>query len=158
MRHGKPSGADFSPCRKWRYVLWRQWGAGDRFVSFIGLNPSTADETKNDPTVTRCINYAKRWGFDGMYMLNIFAYRATDPRDMKAVPDPVGPGNDAALLEYWARSEITVAAWGVHGAYRDRAASVRRRIAGLHCLGITKDGNPKHPLYLKSELRPVVLP
>lgn len=87
----------FSPCREYRYTLYREWAPGDKVVMFIGLNPSTADEVNNDPTVRRCINYAKQWGYTGMYMTNIFAYRATDPNVMKAHPEPVGAENDHYL-------------------------------------------------------------
>lgn len=154
-----PSGAFFSTCRTWRYALWRRWGKrSGRFVAFIGLNPSTADETINDPTVTRCINYAKRWGFDGMYMLNMFAYRATDPNDMKAATDPVGPRHDEWLRVYANRCALVVAAWGTHGIYLNRNRTVislfRREGIDLHCLGRTKDGHPKHPLYLRADLVP----
>jgi hypothetical protein len=95
------SGAIFSPCRKWRYVLWRIWEPvdkfleGERMIVFIGLNPSTADEHKNDPTVSRCVRMARDWGFPGMFMLNAFAYRATDPQVMKVAMGPVGAMNDA---------------------------------------------------------------
>lgn len=77
----------FSPCREYRYTLYREWMPGDKVVQFIGLNPSTADEVKNDPTVTRCINYAKAWGYTGMYMTNIFAFRETDPNEYKTAEE-----------------------------------------------------------------------
>lgn len=145
--------AVFSPCRKWRYSLFRIWDDSIRPVAFIGLNPSTADEENDDPTVRRCINYARAWGAGGLVMLNAFAYRATDPRDMKAARDPVGPDNDKALAFNAKAASLVVAAWGVHGAFMDRGEAVRRLVPGLHCLGVTKEGFPKHPLYLRKDLK-----
>jgi hypothetical protein len=85
------SGADFSPCRTWRYKLSRRWSLTGPMIAFVGLNPSTADEIDDDPTVRRCIGFARRWGFSGMYMLNVFAYRSTNPRELRTATDPVGP-------------------------------------------------------------------
>lgn len=152
------SGAEFSPCRQWRYTLWRFWEPEPaRLMAFVGLNPSTADETANDPTVTRCIGYARRWGFDGMFMLNAFAFRATQPRDMKAAADPNGPGNDEALQRISDQCELIVAAWGTHGAYLNRGQQVCRLLnRPLHCLKQTKDGFPGHPLYLRRDAEPVI--
>jgi hypothetical protein len=126
--------------------------------AFIGLNPSTADESVNDPTVRRCIEFARDWGYGGMYMLNAFAFRATDPRVMKAHSDPVGADNDRALMYFSGLSMITIAAWGCHGAHQDRHSRVIELIPNLHCLGITKHGFPKHPLYLRADLRPMPYP
>lgn len=145
----------FSPCREYRYTLYREWGEGNRIVAFVGLNPSTADEIKNDPTVTRCINYAKKWGYSGMYMMNIFAYRATDPRVMKAHSEPIGSENDHYLSLVAREADIVVAAWGTHGKHLNRGQAVKNLIPGLHCLRITKDGHPSHPLYLPSDLVPI---
>lgn len=125
-------------------------------MAFIGLNPSTADETEDDPTVRRCINFAMDWGYDGMVMLNAFAFRATDPKVMKTHPEPVGPDNDAALKHWSDRVPRVVACWGTHGAHQGREAVVRRLIPHLSVLGLTKDGHPKHPLYLPKGLRPVL--
>ena len=86
--------AKLSECRKYRFALWRTWDDSKPYVMFVGLNPSTADETTDDPTLTRCINYAKSWGFGGVCMANIFAYRATEPNDMKAATDPIGSENN----------------------------------------------------------------
>ena len=149
------TGAEFSPCRTWRYALWREWGAGP-FVSFIGLNPSTADETVNDNTVSRCIKFAEYWGFNGMRMLNIFAFRATDPARMKRAKDPIGPDNDQAILRYLMdrRNRLIVACWGVHGSHMSRGWEVRKKLLegwNLKCFGTTKAGAPKHPLYLPSD-------
>lgn len=147
-------GADFSPCRRYRYCLHRLWREGMGYVAFVGLNPSTADETENDPTIRRCIAFAQAWGFGGMCMLNLFAYRATQPADMLAQADPVGPENDAYLLRMSLTADVMVAAWGVNGMHFGRDAEVRRLIpTRLHCLRLTKDGHPGHPLYLPKTLR-----
>lgn len=145
----------FSPCREYRYTLYREWDEGNRIVAFIGLNPSTADEIKNDPTVTRCINYAKKWGYSGMYMMNIFAYRATDPRVMKAHSEPIGSENDHYLSLVAKEAKIVIAAWGTHGKHLKRGQAVKNLIPGLHCLRVTKDGHPSHPLYLPGNLVPI---
>lgn len=155
------SGAIFSRCKLYRYSLWRRWSEGchpDHMVAFIGLNPSTADETKNDPTVRRCINFAKDWGFGGMVMLNAFAYRATDPREMKRQPDPVGPWNDVALLEISRVVARVVCCWGAHGAWYGRQSQLLDLLKDreLYHLGLTFAGCPRHPLYLASDTQPVV--
>ena len=115
----------FSPCRTYRYALWREWIGGDGYVMFIGLNPSTADETQDDPTIRRCIAFAKAWGYGGLSMTNLFAFRATDPKKMKAVADPIGPENDAHLLRLARDAGVIVAAWGANGTHRGRDADVR---------------------------------
>lgn len=123
---------------------------------FIGLNPSTADETQDDPTVRRCIRYSKDWGYGALYMTNIFSFRATDPKVMKRFDDPVGPDNNVTLIRLAAHAGIVVAAWGVHGAYMGRGDTVRRFLLhDLHVLKLTKGGHPCHPLYLKADLKPV---
>ena len=160
----------FSPCRTWRYTLERVWPPPEGYrgarevAAFIGLNPSTADEVKNDPTVTRCINYARHWGFHGMFMLNIFALRSTDPRALYRHPDPIGPETNRYLTEVVQRREVSlvVAAWGNHGALLSRGWNVinlvRNSGVNLYRLGeLTKQGQPRHPLYLRSDLEPVQL-
>ncbi len=151
-------GAIFSPCRTWRYVLWRVWDDTLPKVAFIGLNPSTADETQDDPTIRRCIGYARAWGYGGIRMLNLFAFRATDPKDLKAAPEPIGPENNWRLILWCESAQLRVAAWGAHGAYKSRGAEVRSMLwkLNLHHLGLTKDGNPKHPLYLRADLKPIL--
>ncbi len=151
------SEATFSPCRTWRYSLLRRWAKGGDYAMFIGLNPSTADETQDDPTVRRCIRYAQDWGYNALYMTNIFAFRATDPRIMKGASDPVGPDNDETLIRLAADSGIVVAAWGNHGTHQGRENVVRhfeRFRRNLHVLKLTKAGHPCHPLYLKADLKP----
>lgn len=154
--------AVLSPCRRWRYSLTRD--ASDLaapstgYAMFIGLNPSTADETEDDPTIRRCMNFARAWGYTGLVMTNLFAWRATDPNDMKATADPVGPDNDQHLVQLAQGAGVIVAAWGVHGTYlgRDQAVKALPGIAGrLHYLRLTKDGHPGHPLYLPSTLTPI---
>lgn len=148
------TSARFSPCRTYRYDLWRRWGDGP-YAMFIGLNPSTADETQDDPTIRRCINFAKAWGFSALCMTNLFAFRATDPKDMKEYQQPVGPENNDVLQECAAGAGVIVAAWGVHGVHEDRDKEVLALLPGLQCLGLSKEGHPRHPLYLKGDLKPV---
>jgi hypothetical protein len=147
-------GAEFSPDRKHRYTLWRIWDESKPYAMFIGLNPSTADEVKNDPTVTRCLGYAKKWGFGGLYMMNIFAFRSTDPKKLKFVVDPVGEKNDYWLKKIAKDAGIVVAAWGNHGSFLERAKEVSTLIPKIHCLKLNKNGQPAHPLYLASNLMP----
>lgn len=151
-------GAEFSPCRTWRYALWREWDFGSRCnrVAFVGLNPSTADETADDPTIRRCIRFAKDWGYDGLVMLNAYGFRATDPADLKAAADPVGPGNDEAIARLGRTVEMVVAAWGVHCSTAREQEICKIIGRTIHCLGFTKDGRPKHPLYLRADSKPVV--
>lgn len=149
-------GAIFSLCRTWRYVLWRVWDKSLPKVAFIGLNPSTADETQDDPTIRRCMGYASSWGYGGIHMLNLFAFRATDPTVMKAADQPIGPENNYIMRRYAEAAALRIAAWGAHGEHKNRGADVRRLLSnlGLHHLGLTKDGHPKHPLYLPKNLMP----
>jgi hypothetical protein len=154
------SSALFSECRRFRYTLLREWDASLPKVAFIGLNPSTADETQDDPTIRRCIDYAKRWGRGGLLMLNIYAYRATVPADMwraqKQGSDIIGGTRNwiKALQGYYNDSgcDLVIAAWGLHG--KKRGPEVIRQWAGLMCLATNTDGSPKHPLYLKADLLP----
>lgn len=151
------SNAYFSPCRTWRYFLHRIWEPEKQLLLVIGLNPSTADEMKSDPTVTRCMNHARRWGFGGLIMMNTFAVRGTDPAILKKADDPVGPEND-----YWLRLLTMdpqvgriLLAWGNHGLLFDRQRRVlpcldRARVEP-ECFGYTQQGAPKHPLYLKQD-------
>lgn len=177
------SGATISPCGRYRYRLWREWrlyplpaqwdmwidekgkpvvdGAGEQLGEpkscvFIMLNPSTADGDEDDPTIRRCVGFAKAWGYDRLEVLNLFAHRATDPHDLLALNDadePVGPRNLETFRTVLDRDfpvGIVICAWGVHGAHlgQDETAlgwlGSRKRFA----LGLTKDGHPRHPLYL----------
>ncbi|MBM5458536.1 DUF1643 domain-containing protein [Pseudomonas sp. P66] len=149
------AGAILSPCRAYRYALWRSWPGGTGYVCFIGLNPSTADETLDDPTIRKCVAYAKAWGYAGMVMVNVFGFRATKPKDMLAAVDPVGPDNDSFLLQYAGGAAVVVAAWGNHGEHQGRFRSVAAMVPKLHCLKVTGLGHPSHPLYLKGDLLPI---
>lgn len=153
------SSAIFSECRTWRYELRRRWGEGRRFLHVCGLNPSTADETRDDPTIRRCIGYAKDWGYDGLLMTNLFAYRSTDPTVLPRLrpQQRQGPFNLAYIADAVDQTDLTVCAWGTWGAkfpawVREVALSVQA--AKLHCLGANRDGSPKHPLYLPKRATP----
>ena len=142
-------GASLSKDRRYRYVLWRVWSEGDGYVCFIGLNPSTADENQNDPTIRRCIGFAKEWGFGGMYMLNLFAFRATRVCDLKKADDSIGPENNQFLSMYIDSAGSNIACWGTNGLYKKRGQYIMDRYGdNLQCFGLTKNGQPKHPLYL----------
>jgi hypothetical protein len=125
-------------------------------ANFLMLNPSTADEVKLDPSCTRARLYAERWGYGALIVTNLFGWRATDPDDMKAARDPVGRGNDRAILAAAAEAAIVVCAWGNHGAHRARSARVRELLRGraLHMLRMNGSGEPAHPLYLPARLAP----
>jgi len=156
------SDAQFSPCRTWRYALWRTWDwqGHANVCMFIGVNPSTADERKNDPTVTRCINFAKSWGYGGLIMMNLFAFRATKIRDLWKAADPIGPGNDEAFGYQSSRCGLIVAAWGAKSDRRmaPRAAVIPGLVGGrpLYCLGRTAEGHPLHPLFVPGDRKPVI--
>ncbi|MCG6904371.1 MAG: DUF1643 domain-containing protein [Rhodobacter sp.] len=153
------STAVYSDCEKYRYLLTRVWQPTGRRALFIMLNPSTATEVQNDPTVERCERRARALGFGAFRVTNIFAWRDTDPKAMRAAPDPVGPGNDAAIRESCAWADQIICAWGTHGAHLDRGAQVTRLLHGtrlpLFHLGLSKAGHPKHPLYISYSEQPV---
>jgi hypothetical protein len=156
---GTVSTAVYAPCERYRYSLTRVWTPAAPRLMFVMLNPSTASELHNDPTVERCERRARALGFGGFRVTNIFAWRATRPRDLKQARDPVGPANDAHLVEGAAWADRIVAAWGVHGAHRGRGAAVARKLRaaghGLHHLGLTRDGHPRHPLYVAYRTGPM---
>lgn len=145
---------------RYRYELSRVWSMDPkRFCMFVMLNPSTADAQLDDPTIRRCIGFAKSWGYDGLYVGNVYAYRSTDPKQLWAVDDPVGPENDACLKEMAHRCDLVVAAWGTN-ARLERIGCVLgalRYSNNVHYLELTKARQPKHPLYLKSQLMPQLL-
>ena len=155
------SEAVYSACEAYRYRLTRVWAAGPQML-FVMLNPSTATEVQNDPTVERCERRARQLGYGGFAVANIFAYRATDPRLMRAQADPVGPGNDAAILDMAAVADRVICAWGTHGAHLGRGAAVETllRQAGHlpYHLGLTQGGAPKHPLYIRYDQEPQLWP
>ena len=141
------------PNKEYRYTLWRVWEDNRGYVQFIGLNPSTADETLDDPTIRRCVGFAKVWGYGAICMTNIFAFRATQPPDMFAATDPIGPENDFWLSRTAREASLIVAAWGIHGKYLDRNKDVMALIPEMKCLRFTKGGYPQHPLYLPKNTR-----
>ena len=147
-----PSVAKYSPCERYRYSLTRRWDPDGRRVNFVMLNPSTATEDQNDPTVERCERRARTLGYGSFCVTNIFAWRDTDPKAMRAAQDPIGPANDAAIIEaaHWAQDVI--AAWGTHGAFMERGGALERLLRetgqSLFHLGLSKAGHPRHPLYL----------
>lgn len=151
----------FSHDRKHRYTLWREFEPElartelqDSYVQFIGLNPSTADEVQDDPTIRRCINFARAWGYGALCMTNLFGFRATDPRVMKLQPHPIGADNTNQIREVAEGAGIIIAAWGRHGLHCGRQAQVLDALQPwrekLHHFGLNSDGTPKHPLYLKA--------
>lgn len=151
------AGALFSPDRVHRFRLWRRWARGP-WACFLMLNPSTANETDLDPTLRRCVGFAKAWGSGGLLVVNLFAVVSPDPRVLLTHPDAVGIGNDEAILSAAMSAEIVVAGWGAFPEARERAQHVMRllREAGvpLYSLGRTKDGHPRHPLYLPASTKP----
>lgn len=149
--------AVLSECRKYRFALWRIWDESKPYAMIIGLNLSTADETEDDPTVKRCIEFARSWGYGGLCMANLFAFRATMPTDMFTASDPIGVENDKWLIKLAKSAGVVVAAWGNNGTYLSRSKEVIQLIPDLHCLKMNKTGEPAHPLYLKATLRPTPL-
>lgn len=161
QRHHRKGDADssavYSPCMRYRYSLTRRWAPGPGAL-FVMLNPSTATEAQNDPTVERCERRARALGFGAFRVCNIFAWRATDPRVMRAQPDPVGAGNDAAILQGAGWADRIVCAWGTHGAHLGRGLATEAMLRGaghrLFHLGLTRDGHPRHPLYVPYAQQP----
>ncbi|MBU2981309.1 DUF1643 domain-containing protein [Lentibacter algarum] len=153
-----PSTAVYSDCERYRYSLTRVWEPEGRRVLFIMLNPSTATEMQNDPTVERCERRARALGFGAFQVTNIFAWRDTDPKNMRAAAEPVGPENDRIIAEGCAWADQIIAAWGAHGDHLGRGASMQAvlRATGLPVshLGLTKAGHPKHPLYIAYTQQP----
>ncbi|SHF57318.1 hypothetical protein SAMN05444149_104476 [Pseudosulfitobacter pseudonitzschiae] len=147
-----PSTAIYSDCERYRYSLTRVWDSNAAQVTFVMLNPSTATEVQNDPTVERCERRARALGYGAFCVTNIFAWRDTDPRKMRAAADPIGPQNDAAIVQAAEWADVVIAAWGTHGAHLDRGPQVARLLAQtgqpLFHLGLSKAGHPRHPLYL----------
>ena len=152
------STALYSPCQNYRYTLTRVWNPDGPKALFVMLNPSTATEVQNDPTVERCERRARALGFGAFRVCNIFAYRATDPQVMRAQADPVGPGNDAAIAESALWADRIVCAWGTHGAHLGRGPAVEALLRAtqrrLYHLGLSKAGHPKHPLYIGYSQQP----
>lgn len=149
------TGARFSECRKYRYALWRRWdwqGFGNQ-VMFIGLNPSTADERDNDLTISKCIGFAKRWGYGGIVMMNLYPFCTTYPTELLAAREPTNPANHEAFGYYRTHVGLVVAAWGAletkqrpRMQWQSTIHDVQHAIAQpIYCLGRTQDGSPRHP-------------
>lgn len=154
------SGAVFDKTRLYRYRLWRHWNPVDGFVLWVALNPSTADAVDDDPTVTRMMGFAHAWGYGGLELINLFALRSTSPLVLYSHPNPIGPDNDIHILDQVGKASRIIAAWGNHGALRQRSAHVVRLVAAtgrtLECLGVNeRTKQPRHPLYLRGDLQPV---
>jgi hypothetical protein len=152
------SEAVYSDCERYRYLLTRVWAPGPRAL-FVMLNPSTATEEQNDPTVERCERRARALGFGAFRVTNIFAFRATDPRVMRAEANPVGSENDVAILNSLPWADAIVCAWGNHGLHLNRGKAVEEMLrqagATLSHLGLTGQGQPRHPLYVGYDQKPV---
>ena len=148
--------ATISHCGKFRYSLTRGWIGGVGICVFIMLNPSTADAMIDDPTILRCIAFGQAWGYAAIEVVNLYAFRATKPKVMFAADDPVGPENDAYILAAAARGDLLVAAWGAN-ARHDRVNAVRELLRPymVHALGFTKEGHPRHPLFMRGDSKPV---
>jgi hypothetical protein len=152
-------GAIISECGKHRYSLWRIWDVDRPIVMFIGLNPSRADAVITDPTITRCVQFAINWNYGGMYFANLFSWRSPYPEDLVTNLNlAVGPECDDHLLTMIDNAEKVVLCWGSWPFISERASKVISLIEDPYCFGLNKDGNPKHPLYLKasSELQPFI--
>jgi len=150
--------AIFSPCNQYRYSLSRAWNLNKKSALFIGLNPSTADETKDDPTIRRSMYYAYQWGFGGLIMVNLFAYRATLPKDLKKAKHPIGEDNNQFILECQRESGIVIVAWGNDGALYNRDKEVLELVSNPMCLKVNQSGQPAHPLYQKKDISPIKYP
>lgn len=151
--------AVYSGCERYRYLLTRTWNATGPRALFIMLNPSTATEFQNDPTVERCERRARALGFGAFRVANIFAFRATDPTVMRAQADPVGPANDDAISGALPWADQVICAWGSHGAHLGRGQAITTLLRAtdkpLFHLGLTQAGAPKHPLYIGYDVQPV---
>jgi hypothetical protein len=146
-------GADISADRVYRYSLWRIWEPAQPLVMFIGLNPSTADATTDDHTIRRCLRFSSDWGCGGLVMTNLFAFRATVPKVVLTAPSPIGSRNDRVITQWAQQSALIVAIWGTKGQHMERHHSIASQFPNLYCLGVTKDGYPRHPVRLRSDTK-----
>ncbi len=145
-------GAIFDNKGSYRYSLWRKWSSTHPLIAFVLLNPSTADEQRDDPTIRRCLGFARAWNFGSMEVVNLFAYRATDYRELFKVTDPIGEENNRFIMQAFERCSKIVLGWGTRGRMLGRDLQVMSLLTGkndIYCLGLTKDGQPRHPLYIK---------
>lgn len=148
------SAAALSPCGVYRYALFRAWGDG-RVVNWIMLNPSTADHQENDPTIRRCLRFSRGWGFDGLVVTNLFAFRSTSPKKLKSRSiAPVGALNNQIIREAIKQADLIVCAWGANGGFLERDQQVLKLLSPYpnmtKCLGVTDKRFPRHPLMLKA--------
>ncbi len=143
--------AIISNCKLYRYYLERIWNTKKASVMFIMLNPSTADGTNDDPTIRRCIKFAAGWGYGGLIVTNLFAYRTTNPKKLLLVDDPIGPKNNEYIELGHNEAITTIAAWGTKGQILNRNKEVIEQLADLDCIGITQNNHPNHPLYMKAD-------
>ena len=145
----------------YRYLLWREWNTNNKTISFIMLNPNSADADINDPTITRCINFAQSWGYGRLEVVNMFAYRTSKPSLLKKAVEPIGSDNDRFIVESVERCDRVILAWGNHGKWQKQDLYVLQLLKSykhLYSLGITKQGCPRHPLYLCSTTKPQIYP
>lgn len=162
VRDGDASGAMFDTDRVYRYRLWRTLDTGPKRIVWIMLNPSTADESNPDPTMTRVMGFSRRWGFSRVSIVNLFALRSKDPDVLAKHADPIGPQNDEHILGSARNCDAVVCAWGNGGLLHGRSVVVRDMLrrectAPVVCLGVTGEHQPKHPLYLRSDTGPLAL-
>ena len=152
------SGADFDQTGKYRYKLWRIWNKDEPTILFIMLNPSTANAETDDPTIRRCLNFAKSWGYGGIEVVNLFALVSSDPEKLLTTPNSIGENNGQVILQASGRSKKIIVAWGAFREAIARGKEVIRLLDkfDIYCLGRTKSGHPKHPLYLRSDVNPVI--
>lgn len=151
------TSATISSCQQYRYELRRIWDDAKPKVMFVCLNPSTADSSADDNTSRVCINYAKRWGYGGLLLANLFAYRSTDPTALFQLDDPVGPENDAWIRKLQDEAKLVVCAWSDLGAHKARDKAVLEILKAPHCLTKLKSGRPGHPLYKRADLQPSLM-
>ena len=145
--------ADLSRDGRYRYALRRVWDPNEPAILFVGLNPSTADHRVDDPTIRRCMRFAREAGFGQLIVANLFAFRTPSPRLLRRAADPVGPENDRWLQQLSVEASATVAAWGNDGTFLHRDRAVLELLRAPLCLGVTKRGQPKHPLYVPAAVR-----
>ncbi|WP_166418096.1 DUF1643 domain-containing protein [Cochlodiniinecator piscidefendens] len=151
--------AQYSDCERYRYALTRVWDTDGLRLTYVMLNPSKATEIQNDPTIERCERRARTLGYGGFRAVNIFAWRETDPAKMKRAKDPIGPENDAALIDASIWTDHILCSWGTHGAFLNRGPDVLRLLKTtkkpMYHLGLTKDQHPRHPLYISYKTQPM---
>ena len=150
--------ATFSRCLDYRYTLERRWNSetADKRVVFVGLNPSTADHRVDDPTIRRCIGFARSWGYNVLTVVNLFAYRTPYPSELRKASDPIGSSNSRHLGRVIRESDLVIACWGRHGSWQAQDKRLEKRFKDrLNCLAINNDGSPAHPLYQRATVTPI---